>query len=56
MDCTALSLGIDDADGTVDIVIERNTTVPVKKTVKRVTSQDNQTSAFFQIIECNISL
>ena len=56
IDCTALSLGIDDADDTVDIVIERNTTVPVKKTVKRVTSQDNQTSAFFQIIEGNISL
>ena len=51
MDVTPLSIGINRIGGITDVIIKRNTTIPVKKTVVRVTVFDNQTVVNFTATE-----
>ncbi|XP_074262992.1 heat shock cognate 70 kDa protein-like isoform X2 [Silene latifolia] len=51
VDVTPLSLGVKSHNGTLSVIIPRNTTIPVKKNKIRVTASDNQTSACFRVFE-----
>ena len=57
MDVNPLALGLNTKlIGTTCVVIERNTPIPVKKTLTFFTSRDNQTSVFFKVVEGKTSL
>ncbi|EUB54697.1 Heat shock cognate protein [Echinococcus granulosus] len=51
LEVTPLSLGWEDADGIMVIVIKRNTRIPTKQTCKSYTSSDNQKSSLYKIFE-----
>ncbi|KAK9741043.1 hypothetical protein RND81_03G077600 [Saponaria officinalis] len=51
VDVTPLSLGVRNFDGKFDVVIPRNTTIPVKKNCERHTVEHNQTSVWFMVYE-----
>ena len=51
MDVTPLSLGIETMGGSVDKVIQRNTTIPCSATVGYTTYADNQTGLDFHIVQ-----
>ncbi|KAH9623724.1 hypothetical protein KSS87_006306 [Heliosperma pusillum] len=51
VDVTPLSLGVKNVDGKLNVVIPRNTPVPVKKHQIRVTAEDNQTTSCFWVYE-----
>ena len=53
MDVTPLSLGIDAVGGITDVLIERNTMIPVQKSQVRITAEDFQTSVKFSVTEGN---
>jgi len=50
-DVTSLSLGVDRKGTLVDVVIKRNSPIPIKKTVTRCTVYDNQTSIRFRVCQ-----
>lgn len=56
LDVTPLSLGIEIKGGIMSTIIERNSTIPVKRMEEYLTSYDNQTSASIKIIEGERSL
>ncbi|XP_020225546.1 probable mediator of RNA polymerase II transcription subunit 37c [Cajanus cajan] len=51
LDCTSLSLGISTNVGVMSVVIPRNTTIPVRKTVEYYTTKDNQHEVPINIYE-----
>nr|CDS25157.1 heat shock protein 70 [Echinococcus granulosus] len=51
LEVTPLSLGLEDADGMMGIVIKRNTPIPTKQTCNAVTAVDNQTSVWVSVYE-----
>ncbi|XP_074266577.1 heat shock cognate 70 kDa protein-like [Silene latifolia] len=51
VDVAPLSLGVRNANGQFDVMIPRNTSIPVRKNQKRVTTEDNQTAALFRVFE-----
>uniref|UniRef100_A0A7E4T6H9 Heat shock protein 71 kDa protein n=2 Tax=Echinococcus granulosus TaxID=6210 RepID=A0A7E4T6H9_ECHGR len=51
LEVTPLSLGLEDADGMMGIVIKRNTPIPTKQTCNAVTAVDNQTSVWISVYE-----
>ncbi|XP_074267558.1 heat shock cognate 70 kDa protein-like [Silene latifolia] len=51
VDVIPLSLGVKIFSGELSVIIPRNTSIPVRKTEKRATAHDNQTSACFQVYE-----
>ena len=51
MDVNPLSLGTSRYGGITDVIIQRNTMIPVKKHTVRQTAKDFQTSVVFDIIE-----
>ncbi|XP_074284985.1 heat shock 70 kDa protein 4-like [Silene latifolia] len=51
VDVTPLSLGVKNVDGKLNVVIPRNTPIPVKKHQIRVTADDNQTTSCFWVYE-----
>jgi len=51
MDVIPLSIGVSGFGGVTHIALERNTSIPVKKTITRVTVFNDQTSARFDITE-----
>lgn len=51
LDVTPLSVGLETAGGVMEPLIDRNTTIPVKKTKKFSTSRDNQTSVLVKVYE-----
>jgi L1 cell adhesion molecule like protein len=50
-DVTPLSLGIETIGDVMDVVIPRNTSVPVKKTKEYITSEDDQSYASIRVFE-----
>ena len=53
MDVTPLSIGIQVVGGITDMIIKRNTSIPVKKTVILETAYNNQTTVQFTALEGN---
>lgn len=51
LDVTPLSVGLETAGGKMETLIDRNTTIPVKKTKKFSTTHDNQTSVLVKVYE-----
>jgi chaperone protein DnaK len=51
LDVTPLSLGVETLGGITDIVIERNTTIPTKKTRPYTTAQDGQTEVEIHVLQ-----
>uniref|UniRef100_A0A8D0G5H6 Uncharacterized protein n=1 Tax=Sphenodon punctatus TaxID=8508 RepID=A0A8D0G5H6_SPHPU len=51
LDVTPLSLGIETEGGLMDVVIKRNSPIPIKETQIFTTTEDNQTEAVFQVYE-----
>jgi molecular chaperone DnaK len=51
LDVTPLTLGIEDAAGTVQKIIYRNTPVPVSRTQSFTTAQDNQTEVSIHVVQ-----
>ncbi|KAK9741044.1 hypothetical protein RND81_03G077700 [Saponaria officinalis] len=51
VDVTPISLGVANCDGKLHVIIPRNTTIPVKKSKIRETSEDDQTSVSFEVFE-----
>ena len=51
IDVTPLSLGIRDYNGDMAIVVEKNSSIPLKKSKPFETAVDNQTAALFEIFE-----
>jgi len=51
LDVTPLSLGIETADGTMSVVIKRNSTIPTKETEMFTTEENRQTAIVFPVYE-----
>ena len=51
LDVTPLSLGVETLGGVMTVMIERNTTIPVKKTETYTTAADNQTAVDVHILQ-----
>jgi molecular chaperone DnaK len=51
LDVTPLTLGIEDAAGTVQKIIYRNTPIPISKTQSFTTAQDNQTEVSIHVVQ-----
>jgi molecular chaperone DnaK len=51
LDVTPLSLGVETLGGVMTVMIERNTTIPVKKTETYSTAADNQTAVDIHILQ-----
>jgi molecular chaperone DnaK len=51
LDVTPLTLGIEDAAGTVQKIIYRNTPIPVSKSQSFTTAQDNQTEVSIHVVQ-----
>ncbi|MDA1329814.1 MAG: molecular chaperone DnaK [Chloroflexi bacterium] len=51
LDVTPLSLGVETQGGVMTTMIERNTTIPVKKTEVYSTAEDNQTAVDIHILQ-----
>jgi molecular chaperone DnaK len=51
LDVTPLTLGIEDAAGTVQKIIYRNTPIPVSKSQSFTTAQDNQTEVHIHVVQ-----
>jgi molecular chaperone DnaK len=51
LDVTPLSLGVETLGGVMTTLIERNTTIPVKKTEVFSTAEDNQTSVDIHVLQ-----
>ncbi len=56
LDVTPLSLGVETQGGITDILIERNTTIPTKKSRSYTTAVDNQTEVTIHILQGERSL
>ncbi|KAK9740672.1 hypothetical protein RND81_03G052800 [Saponaria officinalis] len=50
-DVTPMSLGLKDADGKINAIIPRNTSIPVRMNRRRVTRHDNQAAVCFKVYE-----
>ncbi|ORX51520.1 hsp71-like protein [Piromyces finnis] len=55
-DVIPLSLGIDNRKTITDFIIKRNSPIPIKKTVTRITCHDNQSSVRFRVCQGERSL
>ncbi|MGE5251536.1 MAG: molecular chaperone DnaK [Bacteroidota bacterium] len=51
LDVTPLSLGVETLGGVMTVMIERNTTIPIKKTETYSTAADNQTAVDIHILQ-----
>ncbi len=51
LDVTPLSLGVETLGGITDILIERNTTIPTRKSRIYTTAQDNQTQVDIHVLQ-----
>jgi molecular chaperone DnaK len=51
LDVTPLSLGVETLGGVTDVVIQRNTTIPVKKEKVYSTADDNQTQVEIHVLQ-----
>jgi molecular chaperone DnaK len=51
LDVTPLSLGVETLGGVTDVVIERNTTIPARKTKTYSTADDNQTQVEIHVLQ-----
>jgi molecular chaperone DnaK len=51
LDVTPLSLGLETLGGVMTVLIERNTTIPVKKTETFSTAEDNQTAVDIHVLQ-----
>jgi molecular chaperone DnaK len=51
LDVTPLSLGVETLGGVMTVLIERNTTIPVKKSEVFSTAEDNQTAVDIHIVQ-----
>jgi molecular chaperone DnaK len=51
LDVTPLSLGLETLGGVMTVLIERNTTIPVKKTEVFSTAEDNQTAVDIHVLQ-----
>jgi molecular chaperone DnaK len=51
LDVTPLSLGVETLGGVMTVLIERNTTIPVKKSETFSTAEDNQTAVDIHILQ-----
>lgn len=56
LDVTPLSLGVETQGGITDVLIERNTTIPTKKSRVYTTAADNQTEVTIHILQGERSL
>jgi molecular chaperone DnaK len=51
LDSTPLSLGLETLGGVMTVLIERNTTIPIKKTEVFSTAEDNQTAVDVHVLQ-----